>query len=146
MKKEQRRGRITEICIIPVVLAMLMLPGLTSCSPKLYPGRETVKIQHDTAFVDRIQVDSVFVRDSIFIREKGDTIFQYVERIRERYKFIHDTAFVSKVQLDTLHVTDIVEVERPLTKWQTFSIIFGWLCLLTIGLWLGFKLIKKRII
>ena len=62
--------------ITSVILLCLSLGG---CSPRIY---ERVITQRDTIRV--VQRDSVrfYDRDSIFIREKGDTIYQYVEKWR----------------------------------------------------------------
>ena len=103
-----------------VALAAL-LPG---CSPKIV---ERVSYVHDTTNVVRIDSVRYYQHDSIFVREKGDTIFQYVERIRYRDRFRIDTL----VQMREVRDTAFVErkVEKPLSWWQKARIgAFWWLC------------------
>lgn len=102
-------------CIIPVVLiGTIVLP---SCSPRII---ERVTVQHDTTRV--VVLDSVrfYDRDSIFIKEKNDTVYKYVEKWRWRDRVHVDTFY--KVQVDSVTVERVkeVKVEQPLTWWQKF--------------------------
>lgn len=116
----KRVGAAGGILAVFVALAAL-LPG---CSPKIV---ERVSYVHDTTNVVRIDSVRYYQRDSIFFREKGDTIFQYVERIRYRDRFRIDTL----VQMREVRDTAFVErkVEKPLSWWQKARIgAFWWLC------------------
>lgn len=116
----KRVGAAGSILAVFVALAAL-LPG---CSPKIV---ERVSYVHDTTNVVRIDSVRYYQRDSIFVREKGDTIFQYVERIRYRDRFRIDTL----VQMREVRDTAFVErkVEKPLSWWQKARIgSFWWLC------------------
>lgn len=116
----KRVGAAGSILAVFVALAAL-LPG---CSPKIV---ERVSYVHDTTNVVRIDSVRYYQRDSIFVREKGDTIFQYVERIRYRDRFRIDTL----VQMREVRDTAFVErkVEKPLSKWKKARIgAFWWLC------------------
>lgn len=116
----KRVGAAGSILAVFVALAAL-LPG---CSPKII---ERVSYVHDTTNVVRIDSVRYYQRDSIFVREKGDTIFQYVERIRYRDRFRIDTL----VQMREVRDTAFVErkVEKPLSWWQKARIgAFWWLC------------------
>lgn len=116
----KRVGAAGSILAVFVALAAL-LPG---CSPKIV---ERVSYVHDTTNVIRIDSVRYYQRDSIFVREKGDTIFQYVERIRYRDRFRIDTL----VQMREVRDTAFVErkVEKPLSWWQKARIgAFWWLC------------------
>jgi hypothetical protein len=90
---------------------------------------ETVK----TEYRNNIVRDSIYQLDSIFIKEKGDTLI--MERYRYFYKdkFIRDSIFIN----DTIRVPYPVEVpkqvKKPLTGWQNFQIWCGRIALL-IGL------------
>lgn len=116
----KRVGAAGSILAVFVALAA-MLPG---CSPKIV---ERVSYVHDTTNVVRIDSVRYYQRDSIFVREKGDTVFQYVERIRYRDRFRIDTL----VQMREVRDTAFVErkVEKPLSWWQKARIgAFWWLC------------------
>ena len=96
-------------------VAVILLLALCACSPRIY---ERVVYQHDTTYLSMMQIDSVYKRDSIFIREKADTVFQYIERIREHYKFIHDTTMVVRVDSVAYEKVKEVKVEKSLSWWQ----------------------------
>ena len=100
-----------------------------SCSPKIV---ERVVYQHDTTQVVRIDSVRYWQKDSVFIREKGDTVFQYVEKIRYRDRFRIDTLR----EVRELHDTTTVErkVEKELTAGQKAKInSFWWLVLAVAG-------------
>lgn len=125
------------------VVAALMLPMIFGCSPRIV---EHIRYQHDTTYVAKIQVDSVFHRDSIFVKEKNDTVFQYVERIRNHYKFVHDTTYIH--QVDTVMCEHIIEkkVEKPLSAWQNFRMVLGTLAMIAIFVLAAFFAVKKWVL
>ena len=55
-------------------------------------------------------VDSVYINDSIVIREGGDTIVRERWRTCWRERIVHDT--VVEQLTDTVRITDTVEVEK----------------------------------
>ncbi len=112
---------------IPIIVAGTWL--LSSCSPRIV---EHLVYQHDTTYVAQLQVDSIFRRDSIFIREKSDTVYQYIERIREHYKFIHDTTFVTRVDSVAVETVKEVKVEKSLSWWQKARMRAFWPLLLAL--------------
>ena len=127
------------------VAVMLIAAALTSCSPRIVERIE-VREKHDTLVVHQVQVDSVFRRDSVFVREKGDTVYVYREHIRDRYKFVHDTT--SLVRVDSVAVERVkeVKVEKPLSVGQSLKIrAFWWLFVaaLLLALWTFRKSIFK---
>ena len=128
---------------VGLILTILGLNLAVSCSPKIY---ERVVYQHDTTYVQSVKVDSVYRRDSVFVREKGDTVFIYKERIRDRYVFRHDTLRLVKVDSVAVERVKEVEVEKPLSAWKTAKIeAFWWLIasVLLLLLWTFRKPILK---
>ena len=107
---------IIVVCAIVLVLA-------TSCSPRIV---EHIRYQRDTTYI--VKRDSVrfYDRDSIFIREKGDTIYQYVEKWRWRDRVRVDTIYRARV--DSVYVDRIkeVEVSKPLSWWENAKIQAFW--------------------
>lgn len=125
------------------ILTLLCLNLAVSCSPKIY---ERVVYQHDTTYVKSVKVDSIFRKDSVFIREKGDTVIIYKERIRDRYVFRHDTLRLVKVDSVVVERVKEVKVEKPLSAWKTAKIAaFWWLVagVLLLLLWTFRKPILK---
>ena len=128
--------RAKSLLLFLGVLATLIV-GLaltSSCTPRIIEHWNT---QHDTTYIDRERIDSIFQKDSIYIREKGDTLYIYKERVSYKYRYIHDTTY--RVRTDTLTVETTKEVEKPLTWAQQTKIGAFWylavslfLCLLWI--------------
>jgi len=104
-----------------VIIAVALVA--VSCSPRIVERVHTV---HDTTQVVRIDSVRYWQKDSVFIREKGDTVFQYVEKVRYRDRFRIDTL----IQVRESHDTTFVErkVEKELSVGQKAKIgAFWWL-------------------
>ena len=113
--------------------------ALPACSPKIV---ERIVVQRDTLQVHHR--DSIFTKDSVYIREwmKGDTV--YLDRFRDRY--IYKDRWRDSIQVRERHDTTTVEVkvERELSWAQRAKIkAFPWLLLSVIGalLWIFRKYI-----
>lgn len=97
------------IALIIGILVLMLTGFFSSCTRTVYVPKVTV--EHDSIYVATHTRDSVYLKDSIYIREKGDTV--YLERWRTQY--------VERLRVDTLSVmqTDTIRepypVERPLT-------------------------------
>ena len=125
------------------LLLLAAMASATSCSPRYI---ENIRYQRDTTYVQQVKVDSVYRRDSVFVREKGDTVIIYKERIRDRYVFRHDTLRLVKVDSVTVERIKEVKVEKPLSAWKTAKIeAFWWLVasVLLLLLWTFRKPILK---
>lgn len=100
-------------------LVLWALMWLAGCSRTQYVPVETVR--RDSIYLTQIQRDSIYKYDSIYIKERGDTVFV------DRYKYL----FVDKLRHDTLYLsrTDTVRVpypvERELTRWERFRLDVG---------------------
>lgn len=126
------------------VLGMLLIAFfLSGCKTKYIPMEKVVcreVLKHDTLHTS----DSVFVHDSVFIRQNGDT--RYIDRWHEKMVFKN----VYKVKVDSFLKRDSIPVPYPvdkvLSKWEQFQLkyaiwSFGALCVLLVVL--GYKLYKK---
>lgn len=104
-----------------LITCILLASLLTSCSPRIV---EHLVIQRDTTYVSTHTRDSVYLHDSVYVKEfvKGDTvkIVEYRERWRDRIKEVHDTSYVSKV--DSVQVAVPVEVEKKLSSVKKFKL------------------------
>lgn len=142
-----------------ILIAALLLM-LASCGSMRHAS--TTRIDRDSTYMSTqrldslfraiAQHDSIFVRDSIFIREKGDTVTKYVERTRYRYKTRTDTLYKDRLLRDTVFInrTDSVTVEKPVyiekpIKWYNKAFIYcGRLCCLAAILWALFLYLKRK--
>lgn len=107
------------IRIWAIVVAWIMIIAMCcSCSTQYVPVQT---VRYDSVFLARIQKDSIFVQDSVFIKEKGDTVF--VDKFKYIYRHI--------IKIDTVYVEhrDSIQVpypvEKKLTRWQQLKINAG---------------------
>lgn len=109
---------------------MCMLFVICSCQTVKYVPVETVKI--DTTYINKLQRDSIYMLDSVYVKEKGDTVLIEKYKYLYRDKLVRDTMYISKV--DSIQVP--YPVEKELTKWQQFRMYFGgWaMCIVVISI------------
>lgn len=122
--------------LLTIACAIMML---SSCGV-LRKQIETVYVR-DTTYISKVQVDSVFKRDSIFMREKNDTIYVYKEKVRDRYRLLRDTVYQHSV--DSVYVDKVreVKVEKQLNAWQKFRLRGFWVLAAMVG---GYIIWKYR--
>lgn len=112
---------------LSLVLAILVL--LTGCKTIEYVPVEIVTTKVDSIYINKVQVDSIFERDSIFVNQyiKGDTVYcdkvSYVYRYRDKLRT--DTIHHWNVDSVLMNHTRIVEVDKPPTIWQSFIHYLG---------------------
>ena len=122
-------------------LAVIVL-CLVGCKTQYVPV-ETVRVE--TERVVDIQRDSIYVLDSIYVREAHDTV--YITKWRTEFKeaLRVDTFLVERI--DTLNT--IVEVEKKLSKWQQTKmdvgagVLYAVPILIAVGLFVLYRKLKK---
>lgn len=122
---------------LPLFLAFFV--GLTACSPRV----RLVPVEHTRIeWRDRLRLDSVFLRDSIYITEKqaGDTVYKVKEVYRWRDRWRVDT--INTGRIDSVRVTEVVEVPAQLTAWQAWR-LKAFAPLLAVALLLGAWVTRK---
>lgn len=129
--------------ILSVALLTAALWLVCSCSGVRYMPVETVRVE--TERVVDIQRDSIYVLDSVFVREAHDTI--YITRWRTEYKEALRVDTFNIERIDTLNT--IVEVEMKLTKWQQAKmdvgagVLYAVPILIAVGLFVLYRKLKK---
>ena len=105
----------------PLTLYIILMASLllTGCKTIQYYPLETVR--HDTVYIQSVKLDSILVKDSVHITEKGDTVTEFRLKYIYKYKDRTDTLYLSRV--DTISVPYLVEKE--LTKWQSVKVDYG---------------------
>ena len=125
-------------------LAIIALLALSSCSTTKYI--EVPVIKTDTLIVTDHQRDSVYLHDSITIKQQGDTI--WVQEWHTKYKLreVHDTTIVATHDTIARPYPIIEYEEKPLTWWQRTVRDLGYLALgaIIIGILLLIFKITKR--
>lgn len=92
---------------------------LSSCRSPQYVPVESVK--HDSIYISKIQHDSIYQRDSIYVDRKGDTVLIYKDRYLYKYKNLIDTMYINRI--DSIQVP--FPVERELSWWQSVKVQVG---------------------
>ena len=103
-----------------IFIAVLLVSAICiGCRTIQYIPVETIRT--DTVYFNHIRTDSVYVRDSIYVNQKGDTVTEYRYKYVYRYKDRIDTLYISS--RDTVSVP--YPVEKELTAWQQTKINYG---------------------
>ena len=144
---EIAKGCFRSIVFIIVTLVLLCLTlCLVGCKSTEYV--EVPVIHTDTLIQTKVQRDSIWKHDSIFVNQwqSGDTIFQVKDRWHTKYveSIKRDTVYVSKT--DTVTKTITLTKTDTLTWWQQTRLhlanIMLWLALLAFVIWLGKKKLR----
>lgn len=105
-----------HILLAILLTAAICLPG---CKTIEYYPLETVRT--DTVYIQKAHTDSVLVRDSIHIVERGDTLTEYRLKYVYRYADRTDTLYLART--DSVPVP--YPVEKELTRWQQVKVGYG---------------------
>ena len=137
-----RAATIRLLKAIVVWLAVLLLIALlTNCTSTKYVEVEKVRV--DTTYITKWQKDSVWLHDSTFIKEKGDTVLIEKWHTKWRDRLRVDTIY--QATHDTIPAPYPVTeyVEKDLNWWQRLRLWIGnigLLAILTVCCWYGVKL------
>lgn len=96
------------------------------------------KVRTDTAYVMKWQRDSIWLHDSVYVTEKGDTV--RIEKWHTTYieKVLHDTAYVATHDTIPKPYPVVKEVPADLNWWQKIRIILGDFVLLAVLVLVGY--------
>jgi hypothetical protein len=123
--------RVIYVLVVWMVI-LFVLALLASCKQVEYVTVE--KVLTDTTYITKWQRDSIWLHDSIHIKERGDTVL--VEKWHTKYieKVTHDTTYVATHDTipDPFPVETIKEVPAELSWWQRLRIWIGNIGLLAI--------------
>lgn len=106
-----------------IALFICLLVLATGCSRKVYVPVESVVSRTDTIYSAKVRVDSVIMRDSVAVFQKGDTVTITKYRDRYRVKELTDTVYQSAI--DSVKISVPYPVERELSRWERTKMDFG---------------------
>ena len=98
-----------------ILLLMLILCG---CRTEYVPIES---VRYDSLMITKLMRDSVYVRDSVYLKVKGDTIFKNKDRYVYVYKNLVDTFYMEKKR----EKEGPVPVERKLTWWERVKLDYA---------------------
>lgn len=101
---------------IVFLLLFLAILAATSCTRHVYVPVETTK--SDTVYLNRVQLDSIYMRDSVFIEKSGDTIREFQYKYIYRFKDRTDTLYISKTDsIQVPYPVEVVKYKTPQWCW-----------------------------
>ncbi len=102
-----------HIVFLSLFLAVL---AATSCTRHVYVPVETTR--SDTVYMNRVQLDSIYMRDSVFIEKSGDTIREFQYKYIYRFKDRIDTLYISKTDsIQVPYPVEVVKYKTPQWCW-----------------------------
>lgn len=135
--------RLAAGCLQSLSFVGVLFIGMLICL--LFCGCTTTQyvpvIEHhtDTLIQTKVQKDSIWLRDSIHVTEKGDTV--RIEKWHTKYveKQVHDTTYISKTDTVPQPYTVVKEVPRKRTTTDWVLIIAGMLAIMGVIVWVASK-------
>lgn len=130
--------RILAVSILLMIVAGCATTKKVESNSSKNHTQYVVKTVRDTMKLMMIHHDSIYVRDSIIIHSKGDTV--YLDHYKTIYKVKVDTIHSLHLanQTDTMIIRDSIKtpvyVEKTLTKWQKVKQKTGGFTLALIGI------------
>ena len=127
------------------LILLLVMYFFCECRTEYIPIES---VRYDSLMIEELMRDSVFVRDSIYMKEKGDTIYEYKNKYVYVYKNRIDTFFVYRDR----EVEVTVPVERELSWWErvkmeytemVFGLVFIIVLIYSLRKWIAKKIRKE---
>ena len=89
------------------------------------------QIKTEIKYIDKVKYDSIYLKDSVYIIQKGDTIYNNKVAYRYKYKYLKDTVIVNKTDTITrLQKVTEIKVKNRLDVVQKILIYIGLFSLL----------------
>ena len=108
--------------IIKTIFVLLFLTTIISCTTTktVEVPVETIK----TEYIEQVKYDSIYSKDSIYIMQKGDTIYNNKVQYLYKYKYLRDTINITDTIPKIVTVKDTQYINQLYT-WQKLLIIIG---------------------
>ena len=141
MKQEDLNFWHIPLGMIFAIVVIIMM--MCSCKSIEYVPVIEKEVHHDSIYFTKVQRDSVWLHDSISVKEKGDTvrIEHWHTQYRDRWRT--DTIYQSKRDSIPYPVEVVKEVPAKLTWWQQTRLhlanIVLWLLALLAVIYVGKK-------
>lgn len=120
--------------VVMIIIALLFC----SCTKTEYITVE--KVRTDTTYINKVQRDSIYLHDSTFVKVAGDTV--WIERWHTKWQnhLEHDTVYKARTDSVPVPYPVIKEVEKPRSKFEKGLIGVGILSIMTLVIFIAFKL------
>ena len=108
--------------ILKTLFLLLFLTTIISCTTTkiVEVPIETIK----TEYIEQVKYDSIYSKDSIYIIQKGDTIYNNKVQYLYKYKYLRDTINITDTIPKIITVKDTQYINQLYT-WQKILIVIG---------------------
>ena len=108
--------------ILNTLFLLLFLATMVSCTTTktIEIPVETIK----TEYIEQVKYDSIYSKDSIYIMQKGDTIYNNKVQYLYKYKYLRDTINITDTIPKIVTVKDTQYVNQLYT-WQKLLMVIG---------------------
>ena len=108
--------------ILKTLFLLLFLTTIISCTTTkiIEVPVETIK----TEYIEQVKYDSIYSKDSIYIMQKGDTIYNNKVQYLYKYKYLRDTINITDTIPKIVTVKDTQYINQ-LYSWQKLLIVIG---------------------
>ena len=113
----------TKRMILKMLFFLLFLTIVISCKTTTKVVEipiETIK----TEYIEQVKYDSIYHKDSIYIMQKGDTIYNNKVQYLYKYKYLRDTINITDTIPTIVTVKDTQYINKLYT-WQKLLITVG---------------------
>lgn len=112
---------------------LTLLLVAASCGTTSRVSQDRYIYSSDTIYLDKTKIDSIYIRDSVYIHSKADTVWQYRDRYEYRYIYLQDTVYQSFHDTTTVETIKYIKEElRPFEKIKAKAFWFLVSCLLIV--------------
>lgn len=89
------------------------------------------QIKTEIKYIDKVKYDSIYLKDSVYIIQKGDTVYNNKVAYRYKYKYLKDTITINKADTITrLQKITEIKVKKQLNVVQKVLMYTGLFSLL----------------
>ena len=112
----------TKRIILKILFFLLFLTTIISCTTTkiIEVPVETIK----TEYIEQVKYDSIYHKDSIYIMQKGDTIYNNKVQYLYKYKYLRDTINITDTITTIVTVKDTQYINKLYT-WQKLLMTVG---------------------
>ena len=122
MRKDRSTLHGCLACLVGLVIWFVIALLLASCKQTEYV--QVVEHRTDSLYITRQLRDSIYLHDSVYVREKGDTILMERWHTAWRERVRTDTVIVQRTDSIPMPyiVEKVVEKSKPTKWWQLVAV------------------------
>ena len=115
-----------------ILFLLFMTLLLSSCKVKEKIVEVPIpQIKTEIKYIDKVKYDSIYLKDSVYIIQKGDTVYNTKVAYRYKYKYLKDTITINKADTITrLQKITEIKVKNQLNVVQKVLMYIGLFSLL----------------